>query len=71
MTAESVKARWGALLQQARQDAGETQMQLAVRMGCDVSTISRAERGRGDLERFVDLAEALDVVLFGLPEVGE
>lgn len=65
LTAESVKARWGALLQAAREKRGETQMHLAVRMACDISTISRTERGRGDLERFLAMAQALDVELPG------
>lgn len=63
MTAESVKARWGAQLAAAREERGETQMQLAVRLGCDTSTVSRTERGRGDLERFLTQASALGVVL--------
>jgi transcriptional regulator with XRE-family HTH domain len=63
VTAESLKAQWGMKLREAREALGESRMQLAVRVGCEPSTIYRAENGRGDLERFLTLANALGVEL--------
>lgn len=72
VTADDVKARWGAQLQRARRDEAKlTQLQLAVQLGWDPQTVSRIERGTGSLEAFLSAANALGVVLFGVPEVGE
>ena len=64
-TAEDVKARWGKRLQAKREEAGETQVQLAARLGYFPQTISRVERGQGSLDSFLIVAKALDVELLG------
>ena len=68
-TAEDVKARWGKVLQHKREANGETQLQLAIRLGRDPQTISRLERGQGALDTYLEAAAALGIELLG--EAGE
>jgi len=48
--AESLAFRLGVMLREARQVAGVTQEELAVRTGTQKSYISRIERGQSDIQ---------------------
>lgn len=62
-TAEDVKSRWGRLLQQKREENGETQVQFAARLRRDPQTISRLERGSGSMDSFLAAGAALGIDL--------
>jgi transcriptional regulator with XRE-family HTH domain len=55
----------GRRIQQRRKTVGLTQRQLADKLGLDVGTISRLERGiSGNLHTYTAAADALDLDLF-------
>lgn len=67
-TADDIKTRWGRRIAAKRDASGETQVQLADRVGLFPQTISRIERGQGAMDTFVSVANALGL---DLVEAGE
>lgn len=57
------RAKFAAVLLQARKRAGLSQFAVAVRAGCSPPTVCYAERGCGSLATFEKLASALGVKL--------
>ncbi len=65
--AEAAKQAWGNRLANARLAAGLNQAAVAQLTGLEQQTVSRAERGLGRMETFVDIANVLDITLFEVP----
>jgi transcriptional regulator with XRE-family HTH domain len=57
-------ARWDRLIAEQRQQKGLTQRQLGDRIGRDVITVSRAERGLAGLDTYLAAGTELDINLF-------
>jgi transcriptional regulator with XRE-family HTH domain len=65
---QEADAKLAARLAEARHDAGLTQMELAVKLGCNLSSVTQWESGvrRPTLDNLRRLAEALGVTLSSL-----
>jgi transcriptional regulator with XRE-family HTH domain len=58
-----VKKEIARILKEAREERGESQAQLAERLGVTQQLVSRIERGQGSLEKVADLCRALGLRL--------
>ena len=57
-TADELRTTWGRRLRALRRRNDESQVDIAGKSGLDQSAVSRAERGRADLDTYVRLAAA-------------
>lgn len=57
-TADNLRNSWGRRLRALRRRNDESQVDIAGKSGLDQSAVSRAERGKADLDTYVRLATA-------------
>lgn len=57
-TADEMRVRWGRRLRVLRKRRKRSQVEVAAQMQTEQATVSRAERGKSDLDTYVRLAEA-------------
>lgn len=57
-TADEMRTRWGRRLRALRNRNKRSQVEIAAVMQTEQATVSRAERGKSDLDTYVRLAEA-------------
>lgn len=57
-TADEMRTRWGRRLRVLRTRNGRSQVDIATKMQTEQATVSRAERGKSELDTYVRLAEA-------------
>lgn len=67
-TADSVREEWGNILRLERHRRRLNQAKVAELAGLAGPTIAKLEAGRGSLDTFLKVAEALDVDLLGEAE---